>query len=460
MTNFFRHSFIRSAVLILLLLAAGNVSRADENVDSRNLPASAAIEEVSVRQSANDTEPILPGQLLEAAYERNPSILSARAEWRATAAMYPQATSWPDPNLNVSWFPQPVETRNGSSDFTIQLMQMIPNPGRLDLMGERALTMSEMKRVEFERTVRNVLADVLVSYFELGYLHRAVEIAETNRDLFAQLAELARLQYGQNEIPASEMYSAESSLAQAEYELQLLDELIQSEESNMRSQIGMSPDEPVGTAMLADAPAIEIDLEEIRSLALEYRQELEMAGIAVEAAEINVSIARSRRNPDFSVGLMYNSIGTSPLADGTRTSGDDAFGIMFGMTIPIWDDALRARVEQAESELEAAQADRENMTNMAIAAADRLYWQLQNQSRLVTLYSDTLLPQAVEAASLAQTWYDEEQISFSQLVESRMVVENFELAEARARADYLESLVELQRLVGAQVIDWNEEVSG
>src|SRR3989337_3778124 len=97
-------------------------------------------------------------------------------------------------------------------------MQMIPNPRRLRLMGFRALTLAEISQVKYEKVVRDVLVDCKKSYFELGYFDRGIEIAETNRDMFSQLAEIARLQYAQNELGIAELNTVESRLAQSEYE--------------------------------------------------------------------------------------------------------------------------------------------------------------------------------------------------------------------------------------------------
>jgi outer membrane protein TolC len=155
---------------------------------------------------------------------------------------------------------------------------------------------------------------------------------------------------------------------------------------------------------------------------------------------------------------MYNVIGTSPMSDGMRTSGDDAWGIMFGITIPIWDGKNDARVDQAESQLVSAIANLEDQGNQAYADIERIYWQLQNQGRLVELYRETLLPEAMTAVELSQTWYEGDQIPFTNLVETTMIMQNFQLATIRAETDYLKSLAELQKLTGIPVFESGQEV--
>ena len=141
------------------------------------------------------------------------------------------------------------------------------------------------------------------------------------------------------------------------------------------------------------------------------------------------------------------------------SSRNETYGIMFGITLPIWGAKNRARVDEAKAKLEAAKAELDNQSNSAKAAADKLYWQVKNQERLFMLYRDTLLPDAKKAAELAQTWYEQKQTDFSQLLETRLVVGNFELAAARAEADYLNSLADIARLAGAPVISSDESNS-
>ena len=406
---------------------------------------------------AQDVEPLEinpPGtnanlkDLIIIAYENNPRILAARANWNAAVDKYPQMRSWPDPKLNASWFPEPMETRNGSNDFGFQLMQMIPNPRKLSLKGKKALTMAEMSRVGFEKTVRDVLVDAMKSYYELGYLNRAVEIATTNRDLFKQLSELGYIENTVFSLGNSELYSAEVRLAQAEYELELLMELKEIELSKMNRLLGGDVSFSFNDVRLPVVESNEYVLEDLRELAKEYRQELEMSGLMLDIAEIDLSLAKALAMPDFSLGFMYNSIGLSPMPDDMTTSGDDAYGVMFGITIPIWSGKNRARINEAKSKVEASKGILENQELSTKESVDGIYWKLRNRERLVRLYRDTLVPEAYQTINLAETRYRNNNGNFSQLIETRLIAGNFDLASARAEADYLQGVADLAKITG------------
>ncbi|MCX6646331.1 MAG: TolC family protein [bacterium] len=444
------------SALLIVLIGAGTSFADDGSSSSSQVNLLSAVPApILAAAMTSDVEPIDPASqsgisdFMATAFENSPMIAAARANWQAIVDLYPQATSWPDPTADFKWV-----TETGS--YEAQLMQMIPNPRQTDLQGDIVLSNAEIGRLSYEKTVRDVMVNVMRSYYELGYLGRAIQIAKENKDLFAQIVEVANLGYAQNTVELSEKSIAESRLAQSDYEYLLLQEQLFTEQANMRSILGVSADTNIADVILPDADSVQLDLDQVRTQVSLNRQELAIAGLSVEAANDNVSLSRAMASPDFSLGLMYESMAGQPMAtdemgNPVGSSRDNTLAIMFGFTIPIWGDKNHARVAQAQAELEAAQAEQARQFNEATASADRIYYQIQNLDRLIVLYRDSLIPQAALATDLAQTWYESGESSFNDLVESRLVLGNFELAGARAQADYLIALSELQRLAGVPV---------
>ncbi|HEX9745859.1 MAG TPA: TolC family protein, partial [bacterium] len=222
------------------------------------------------------------------------------------------------------------------------------------------------------------------------------------------------------------------------------------EEANLRRLLGLDPSCDFDNFILPSVSVAEFELEPIYDRVIEYRHELALAGVSVEEAELNVDLARAQDDPDFSLGFMYNFIGQSMMGE-ALTSGDDAWGFMFGVTLPVWGGKNEARIDSAEAGLDAARSDFENAENQAYYDVEKIYWQSKNQGRLVVLYRDTLVPDAVNSAELAQTWYENGEINFMTLIETRLVVQNFSLALARAEADYLKTLADLHKLTGIEI---------
>ena len=56
----------------------------------------------------------------------------------------------------------------------------------------------------------------------------------------------------------------------------------------------------------------------------------------------------------------------------------------------------------------------------------------------------------------AETWFKEKQGSFSDFVETEAAYYNFQLALARAKADYGKYLARIERIVGKSLVDQAE----
>ena len=77
-----------------------------------------------------------------------------------------------------------------------------------------------------------------------------------------------------------------------------------------------------------------------------------------------------------------------------------------------------------------------------------LFFKLENALRIMELYGKELLPQAAKSMEIAETWFREGESSFSDFIETQAVWYNFQLAHARAQADYGKYLARLEGLVG------------
>jgi hypothetical protein len=61
------------------------------------------------------------GDLIEYVYQENPSIQVAREAWQATVESFRVTTGYPDPELMVTYYPEPLETRLGPQDWNASL---------------------------------------------------------------------------------------------------------------------------------------------------------------------------------------------------------------------------------------------------------------------------------------------------------------------------------------------------
>ncbi len=395
------------------------------------------------------------GQLIEIAAGRNPRLGAARRRWLASAERPAQARSLPDPLFRYTEMLSPIETRIGPIDRQFQLTQPIPYPGKLSAAGALAEEEARIRELEYHIALRDTVANVKVTYAEYLFLRKALRIVEQNRELARQLAEKAAALYGKAKeekrdvVTLFDSLKAQSQLAQLAYDYITLDELRQTEATNLNSLLSRAPRAPLGMPRDFAFRPLNSSLEELYSMGLRYRQELKASVRAIAAAHQAERLAKLARVPDFSIGVTYSQIGSAvaPVPD----SGDDAVGINFGLSLPIWATKNRARIAEAKHRRAAAERDRQAQIDDLMARITKIYFRMQNAERLVRLYKESLIPQAEEAMEIAEQWRDAGRDTIGRYLEAQSVWLNFQLAYHRALADHEQMVSRLEQLVGTSL---------
>jgi outer membrane protein TolC len=382
--------------------------------------------------------------LVRLALQRNPGVQAARAEWRAALAQYPQATALPDPMIGFEYRGANAETNAEMQEWEGMVEQAFPFPGTLAAAGDVALAQASQARSRYEQTVRDLIVDLQLSYHELAYLQRAAALTRAHQELLRQLETQVAARYGRQQAQLADLLKAQSQSAQLGYDLVLLEELRRTEVVRLLARLDLPSDTALGPARDVPLPPLTASLPELEALALERRQELQAARQMVDEAGAMRALARRENLPMFA--LQAKRMEEEPSAMGTGDADPWTFGIT--MTIPLWRGKNRARLAQAEDREEAARLRAAELANQTRADLHAAWFRLTNAQRLVTLYEQTLLPQAEQAMALAEARARATPADFAGLLETQGVVLNFQLARLRAVADCQQARARLERLLG------------
>ena len=393
--------------------------------------------------------------LIQLAYENSPKIKAAHTEWQATIEKFPQITSLPDPMLMYGYFLRNVETRVGPQRHKFSISQSFPYPGTLDAAGEVNLKQVEIQEKKFEQTVRDIIVDIKLAYHELTYLEQAIQIVTQNQELLNHIVKLTTTRYAENKATFNDLMKAQSQQAQLSYDLILLRELQEVEQANLRALLNLPPDTSLAPPVPVPYTILDIPLEELNQRALAQRQELQIADLMSQKAEKATELAKMKNKPMFKLELMTVETGESLMLN-TKDSGKNPWTIGLGVSIPIWGAKKKSRVKEAELNRQAVEENKQWMEAKLLAGMKKIYFRLENARRLVELYENTLIPQAESAIEISETWHQAgEPKSIAGLLETQSVWLNFNLARARAIADYMQNLVKLEQLAGGSLTTEN-----
>ena len=398
---------------------------------------------------------LTPGGAIEYAASENPRLAAARNRWRAATQRPAQARALPDPLLLYTEAVVPIQTRGGPIDREFQLLQRIPYPGKLSAAGAIAEEQARVSRLDYEIALRDTVAEVKVTYAELAYLHQALAIVEQNQAIAKQLTVKAATAYAGAEedradpVTLFDTLQAQSQLAQLSYDTVTLQELLVAEEARMNGLLHRSAGATLGIPEALAYRPLRATREQLIFLGRQRSQELEAAIHKIRAAEQAERLARLSRVPDFTLGAKYAMVGSDG-AFGDR-NGEDALGVTFGMTLPIWECKNRAKIAEAEYLKRAACLDRQAKLDDLATRITRTYFRLQNAARLVELYRSSIIPQAEDSMRIAEAGRDAGRDTYGRLLEAQSVWLNFRLAYHRALADHEQMVVRLEQLVGTSL---------
>lgn len=380
--------------------------------------------------------------LIAYAYQSSPMIQSAQAMWKATAEKYKVATGLPYPRVIGEGMYMAEEIKGSPEDWKLTLTQMIPLPGRLGTEGDVVTAEARAARFNLDKAIRDVTTQIRESYQELVYIREAKRIAELNKELLDQLRTIGENAYAQNRAILYDVMKAQAQTGQLQYDTMLLEELERTEKTRMNGFLNRAPDASIGP--LEDEPLrpLAYRIDEIYLMAEKNREEIKAAMALADRARAMVSVSWYENLPEVELGASLE-----------RRDSQDRVSFMAGLTLPIWPGKRSGMVGQAKAELESARSMQVAQVNEAKTMVRDNYFRLQNSERLVKLYRDDLLVQAAKAMETAETWYRQNQGSFSDYVETQAVWYNFQLALARAKSDYGKFLARLEALAGQSLTE-------
>jgi outer membrane protein, heavy metal efflux system len=390
------------------------------------------------------------GELIQVALEQNPEIQAAKAAWLKTIERYPQETALDDPLLSFSYYAENVETRVGPQNYAVGISQKIPFPGTLRQKGRVVEKEIEIASLQYQKAIRDVIAELKIAVYELTYLDGAIQITKENQSILKDILSLTQAKYIGETATLNEVFLAETQLAQLDYDLITLNELRVVQISVLNALLNQAPD----TVMAYQAAPIPQDatitIEDAEALLAEYNQEIRLSALGVEKADATVQLAQKQNLPMFSIGANYIDTGES-LNPALADSGKDPVIIGGSMTIPLWMGKNKARIRIAEEDKNTAAHRKQTVLNQHRVLLRKIFFSMQNASRLVTLYRDHLLPQASHAFDVGKEQERIQQGHAADVLESQTVWMNFNLAWLRAQVDYSQAWVQLEKLLGGSV---------
>lgn len=351
---------------------------------------------------------------------QNPDLKAARFMIEESVGRMRQAGRLENPQLETG-FEHNTKFREGLLE--IGLSQKFPITNRLKLEKNLGATSVQAAQTEVREITNQLVGDaqaalvgVLAVRERKDLLKEQAGLANELADFIAEVAkkgEASSLEAGQAKLEASRFLTQSRQLAAME----------QQAIGQLKPLLGMSPGETLHVSGSLPSLRVPEGADEVE------RPALEMARLAVIAAEQETAIERTKRYGDVEAGMYVGAERSIDEPEGSELEG--IVGIRFKIPLPFW-DKNEGNIEAAE-----AKAMRRRQEVIALnqgirleaeaARAEMLEW-----AKLAKEIEMTLSPQAAEQTDLAEQAWRNGQGDLLTVLRSRE--QRLELAATRLEA--------------------------
>lgn len=377
--------------------------------------------------------------------ERNPRLHAMRAGAEAATLRRPEASTLPDPMLQLGvmnlGLPDLRADMPSSMAPSVQLMQMVPFPGKLGLMGDIA-EMDEARAAsaadEMAWEMRGMAASM---FWELYALDRRLAVMRETLSLLVDFQQVAKAMYVSGMGRQADVLRADVEVARMDGEIRSMAAMRTAMAARLNALRDLPAEAPVASPATERLPAGLPGRDTLVAWAEASRPLLAEGRQAVEQARSRVSLARKEIWPDLTVGVAYGQRGAEM---GTERMGS----AMVGFSLPLFagrrqhamrDEAM-AMERMADAELGSRRVEVAARVEALLAEADRT-------RSLAALYRGEILPEARATVESALSSYRVGAVDFMTLVDAQMNVNRFEGELHQLVADYGKAVAALESTV-------------
>ncbi len=408
--------------------------------------------------AAAQTAPAQPTLRLSDAYRelgaRSPRIGAARALASATNATVRSASLPPDPQFQLGFMNYALPGLTAMPPLgmvQLQVMQMIPLPGKLALAGAAARANAEAASARADGAAWSARLDLATAFYDLYRIDAQLGVARRTIALLGDIEQTANALYRVGRASQPDVLRAQVELARMAEDTLRMVAMRSGTAAEFNAALDLRADSAPGTPVLPAFPAAVPAEDSLLALALAHRPTVRAGQSELTAATEGRKLAARNVWPDLAVGVQ---LGRQP--GGSTTMGS----LMVGASIPVFVrsrqdadvQAAAAMAQMSAADLRATEAD----TRAQVLAA---YADLLRARRLTALYRNTVLPEAEAAATSALASYRVGGVDFLTVLDDRLAVDQYERALYQLEADEGTAWARLEALVARPLINANSSAA-
>ncbi len=412
--------------------------------------------------------------------QRNLSIIAAKYNVEAGRAAKLMASYKPNPILTIGAEQFHVghpyhgitntDTNAGAQPtFTVRVDKIWERGNKRELRTEVAQYQIKTSEAQMLDAMRTQLYQLRLAFTSATLARENLLVAESTEQQYTQTEKLTEIKVEQGDVAGVEVYRVRAGRLQFQqavlqastaYEQAVRDVInllgakveeisggqIASNENPRFEKVSYTPEQTKQFESLASAPLdllyrfddrpLATAISELRTTALTERPDVIAARNTLLATGSSIKLAQAQRTRDFSIGYELQRVGQ-----------DHALGVV--VQIPLFTyNNQQAGIAQAEAQQMSAAALLKQAETQAVNDVEKAYQSYLAARRMLELYNTQNLNQVEKLRSIAAYSFKEGALSLFEVLDAQRAYNQTITAYNQARADYQNSLWQLEYAIG------------
>lgn len=383
---------------------------------------------------------------LEQAAENNPELKAQFQKYLSALQQVPQVNTLPDPELSFGYFISPIETRVGPQQARFGVTQMFPWFGTLGAREQVATQVAKAKFEAFQDRRNELFYQVHKQWYELYQIEQSIGILRENIEILETFESVATQRYENNQVGQVDVLRVQIEKEDLKTRLELLKDNKTVAIQEFNELLNRAEEKDVNIPDTLSSKELEMAGADLEQAVLQQNPNLAELDYQASSARGSVKAARKEGLPKFGVGFDYVMTGQRNIV--IPDNGQDAIMGRVRVKVPLYRKKYRAKVRQAQIELNMVQSRRtaeENRLQTTLEQALRDYY---DGERRVALYKEVQIQRTRQAINILTEQYATGDTDFEELLRLQRKLLDYELSQLEAVVDQNSAAAQIERLYG------------
>jgi outer membrane protein TolC len=390
--------------------------------------------------------------LVKMAITANPQVKSAEAQYQAALHQIDQAYTPQDPQVSWSENNSPTGINHPASE-TFGVSESFQFPGKAWLQGDEAHRNAEIAKLTYLAAVRDAKAQAETAYYQALLDADLADTAIENASSLERVLKVAQVAYSANQVPQSDLISAEFDLAQASQTYRASAVAEANDEAALNQALGRDPRSALTLARRLELKPLQSHLDALVDKGLVMRQEILEAALTEKNSRTALKLAWMEMLPDFNLSYSRNRYiqsSSPPSGDSNATPSDNTVSLGINLPVFFW---FKQKEDAASANhlLEAVRENRNQVELQAKTSITQLYRSTRLANDTALLYRDSLIPLARQDFQVALIAYQSGKVDFATLSGTLQRIFAARISYLTAANQFLAGRVALEQAIGEQI---------